>query len=115
MGTKHRVGSRIQALRKHRGLTQPQLAELIGRSVDAVSNLERGISAPNFETLERLSDKLNVPVKDFFDFKNDPDDPRRVANISKLLDFARQLDDAHLDIAVDQIGALAAKSKGGRI
>ncbi len=111
---KNRVGSRIQAIRKRRSLTQSQLAEMIGRSVDGVSNLERGVSLPNFETLERLSEHLGVPVRDFFDFGASDDDPKRAGNITRLIDFARQLDDAHLEIAVEQIGAMAAKIKGGQ-
>ena len=112
MGMKDRVGSRIQTIRKRRSLTQPQLAEKICRSVDALSNLERGISLPNFETLERLSEQLDVPVRDFFDFDSDDDDQKRAALIARLIEYARQLDDAHLEIAVEQIGAMATKTSG---
>ena len=47
---KDRVGSKIQAIRKRRKLTQPQLADRIGRSVDALSNLERGVSLRGKDT-----------------------------------------------------------------
>jgi transcriptional regulator with XRE-family HTH domain len=36
-------------------MTQSQLAEAIGRSPDLVSRIERGDTAPSFETLEKLS------------------------------------------------------------
>lgn len=66
MDIKHAVGAKIKTLRKVRGMTQPDLANAIDRSIDALSNLERGLSLPNFETLERLSGALDVPVKEFF-------------------------------------------------
>jgi transcriptional regulator with XRE-family HTH domain len=49
-------------------MTQRQLAEEIGLSVESVSNLERGIHAPSFDTLEELSRALETPVIEFFRF-----------------------------------------------
>lgn len=48
------------------GWSQAQLAEKIGRTVEAVNKIERGLSAPSFETLEALSRALAVPVGRFF-------------------------------------------------
>src|SRR3546814_7341660 len=56
------VGHRLPALRKERGLTQADLAELIGHSEVAVLSIERGASAPSFETLGRLTRALEVPA-----------------------------------------------------
>jgi len=39
---KRRFGKRVQGLREAQGLTQEQLAARIQRSVDTVSNIERG-------------------------------------------------------------------------
>ena len=41
---KIRLGERIQALRKARGLTQEQLAQAMGVTVGAVSKWEKGVS-----------------------------------------------------------------------
>jgi transcriptional regulator with XRE-family HTH domain len=62
-------GQRLKELRKAKNLTQERLAELLEVSVESVSNMERGIYAPSFETLEKLSAALNVPVKELFNFK----------------------------------------------
>lgn len=67
MNLKDRVASRIKTFRKLRTLTQEQLAQRVDRTVFAISQLERGRSLPSFETLERLSAALEVPVRDFFD------------------------------------------------
>ena len=65
------IGLKIAYYRKLKGLTQMQLAELVGVSRTHISNLE----APNMDksiSLDRLfdiSDALNVPIKNFFDFR----------------------------------------------
>ena len=67
MKLRERVSLRIKTIRKRRGLTQAQLAEKVGRTGDAISQLERGLSLPSFETLDRLAEALQVPIRDFFD------------------------------------------------
>ncbi len=47
-------------------MTQEQLAEAAGISVEFLSFMERGIHAPSFETLEKLSQVLGVDVEEFF-------------------------------------------------
>ncbi len=113
MRLRNRVALRIRTIRKRRGLTQTQLAERIDRTSDAVSQLERGLSLPNFETLERLGAALDVPIRDFFDAENTDTDhsPRSVKLMASLMDLARGLSEDDLEIAVQMADALAAKSK----
>lgn len=61
-------GRRLRYLRRLRDLTQDQLAEAAGLSVDQISNIERGVNAPSFAALERLAAALHVGVPDLFDF-----------------------------------------------
>jgi transcriptional regulator with XRE-family HTH domain len=56
-------------VRHHRervGLTQAELADRIGKALETVGSIERGKSAPSFETLNDLSEALGVPVREFF-------------------------------------------------
>ena len=48
-------GRRLRQLRRQKDMTQEQLAEAAGISVDRLSNIERGVNAPSFETLEKLA------------------------------------------------------------
>ena len=50
-----KLADSIIALRKKNGLSQEQLAEKIGISRQTVSNWERGIAAPDVETLNLIS------------------------------------------------------------
>lgn len=110
MDEKLRFGRRLKALRKQRGLTQEDLADLIDRSVDAVSHIERGISLPSYETLGRLAEVLDVALTDLSDwYKVDPSqgDPERARLESTLIQVAKSLDTLGLRIAVEQIQALS--------
>lgn len=50
-----RLARMVLAFRTDRGLTQQQLAELLGTSVPTVSRLESGQHRPNVETLQKLA------------------------------------------------------------
>ena len=65
---KEDFGKRLQTLRNESGITQEQLADDVGLTVESISNIERGIFGPKFENLEKIARSLNIPVKDLFDF-----------------------------------------------
>jgi transcriptional regulator with XRE-family HTH domain len=48
--------------------SQERFAELLGISVDFLSLVERGISAPSFETLDRIAKRLRLPIVELFMF-----------------------------------------------
>lgn len=64
-------GRTLRQLRLQRKMTQEDLAEGAGVSVDLISNIERGINAPSFDTLEKLARTLGVPIKTLFDFMDE--------------------------------------------
>ena len=70
------IGSRIRDARKNRGLTQLQLAELIGAKNTAISNWEKDINKPDVDTIELLCTALDVHPVYFFpvDTQPQPDD-----------------------------------------
>lgn len=60
------VGANITAKRKRKGWNQAQFAEQIGIGSDSLSRIERGITTPRFQTLEKMSLVLECPVAEFF-------------------------------------------------
>ena len=63
-----KFGLRLRDIRVQRRMTQEQFAEALDISVDFLSLVERGISAPSFETLDRISRRLRIPVAALFVF-----------------------------------------------
>lgn len=106
MTLKQRVGLRIKTVRERRGLTQAALGEHIGRSADAVSQIERGINVPRLETLEKMADCLDVSISTFFEVDEVSISPKRTVMVTTMLDIARRLSEADLKVAVAQLVAL---------
>lgn len=64
-----KLGQRIASLRKGRKLTQEQLAEGVGCSVEFISLVERGVNAPSVAGLEKFARILKVEVRELFTFE----------------------------------------------
>lgn len=62
------LGEKIRKLRKEKGLTQEQLAELVGVEPRHISRVEGGYSSPSVERLAVMADVLEVPIKELFNF-----------------------------------------------
>lgn len=63
-------GEKIARLRNEKEITQEQLAELIDKTTDYISLLERGKRSPSFEVILNLADALNVPIHHLMHFAN---------------------------------------------
>lgn len=68
------LGNAIKLIRTQSNLTQTELAEQAGISVSYLSMLERNKRDPNFSTLERIIDVLNVPMSIFVFLAADEDE-----------------------------------------
>lgn len=56
------LGEMIKSLRIERGLTQPQLAELVGVSNGMISIWENNINEPKASNLKALAKALDTPI-----------------------------------------------------
>lgn len=61
-----RFGRLVAAHRRRRLLTQEQLAEASGLSVDMISKIEVGATGARFPVIERLASVLGVDPAEFF-------------------------------------------------
>lgn len=79
------LGKRIQNIRKSRGLTQEKLAELINIETPSLSYLETGKYAPSIDTLQKLSEVLQVQPWEFYYFSQVSDEQKK-EELKKALD-----------------------------
>lgn len=82
------LGRRIKKLRKAKNLSQEKLAELIDKSVDTVSNIERGIFAPRLDTALEIANALGIELFELFHVR---DMPLKDKERAKLLDDIHDL------------------------
>src|SRR6478735_2209733 len=61
-GYKNRIGNLIRDARKHRGLTQHQLADLLGTSQSAINRIEKGHQNMSLEMLARIGAALDSEI-----------------------------------------------------
>ncbi len=56
----------LRESRTERGITQEQLASLVGLARQSIISIERGRFLPTIETALRLAEALDVPVEKLF-------------------------------------------------
>lgn len=55
-------GKRLRLMRMKRGLTQPQIAELLNVALRSYQCYESGTRCPSYESLVKIGDILNVSI-----------------------------------------------------
>jgi transcriptional regulator with XRE-family HTH domain len=103
------IGTLIRNLRKSKGLSQMQLAEMIGVSYQQIQKYEKGTDNLSVDRLRQFAKALETPVTTFFpsgealaaesvpDYGRMPDDERR------LLELYRGLKSKKLKSAVFEL------------
>ena len=66
----NKIAKKIKILRKARGYTQQQLAEMLGVQRATISNYEIGRRSPHIKELEKLAEILGVNLE-YFGVGND--------------------------------------------
>lgn len=110
---KRLFGLKVQALRRRRGLTQEGLAEAVGKSVDTISNIERGAGSPRVETALDIANTLGVTLAELFDVEGRADDKDREHRkaVEKIVALVGDQDEATLQ-ALGELLRIALKLRG---
>ncbi|MDD4382557.1 MAG: helix-turn-helix transcriptional regulator [Candidatus Shapirobacteria bacterium] len=67
MTTKYqKLGERVKELRKDRGLSQEQLAEMVKCDVRTIVAIEGGKRNPTLDTMNKIAKAVNADIKDLF-------------------------------------------------
>lgn len=98
------LGRRIKALRQQRGFSQERLAAQIDRSVETVSNIERGEVTTRLTTVAAITDALGVDISVLFD----TGDSRAASHpmIQELVKLLTAQDDAVIKAVIAQTKVL---------
>lgn len=106
------VGRRVKALRKQQGLSQEKLAEKVGKSVDAISSIERGVSMPMLETAYALSEALGVRFFDLFREESQALEVEALpADVQELVHLVREQPGAVRRAVLEQTSVLVGLAK----
>ena len=88
------IGNNVHLFRKAQGMTQDDLAEILGRSPGSISHIETGSSIMGVELLVRLAEMFAVSVDDLVRPENSSS---HLKNITSLLSSQSEEDFASLE------------------
>lgn len=83
---KKTLGTMISSLRKDKGMTQLELAEIMGVTDKAISKWERDLSCPDINSIPKLAEILEISVDDLMQGKTETkeqDTKEKKENISR--------------------------------
>ena len=83
---KLKFGKRIKELRKSRGFTQEQLAELINIEPTNISKIECGMHFPQPDKIEKIAMAFGLEIRDLFDFEHFQTKQELIRRIDEALD-----------------------------
>lgn len=84
-GIKKLLGSKISHIRKEKGFSQLQFAEMLGISTNALSIIETGAGFLTADTLEKILQALDLEPDELFSFGGSKTDEQIYEDIQRLL------------------------------
>lgn len=100
------LGKKIASLRKEQGMNQEEFADVSGKMINTISNIERGLSDPKITTLLSMAEALNVPLNALFNDNEQPQIEELPENVRAILNLIKNQDAQTLKIIQKQIEAL---------
>ena len=85
MDIKKLLGKRIKEVRKSKGLTQEQVAEIIGMEPASLSNIENGRYYPTSDNLEKIINVLGVKPSELYSFEHLAPEPELISEMNEAM------------------------------
>ena len=112
-----KFGELLAKLRKEQGVLQKDIAAYLGVTVATISNYEKGVHSPDYETLVKLADYFNVST-DYLLQRTDYKAGINILNkqlvtdytVSDLLNTLMQLDQHSMESLLDYYELLSLRN-----
>jgi transcriptional regulator with XRE-family HTH domain len=106
-----RHGARLASLRLNAGLSQAELAKLVGESQRNIAYWEQADKPPRSDVLPKLARVLDVKIDDLLDVDREPKGATPVSRAKKIFDDVQRLPRRQQDRLLDVIAALLDQRK----
>lgn len=104
------VGATISHIRKKLGVSQVQLADMVGISQGYLSQIENGTRDPSFESLTEIAEALNFPIEFIIYMSHQPNEKRLATNERLNAILINTLDTA-CELILDEIALESSQYK----
>lgn len=99
------IGKRLAEIRKSKRFKQTELAEMLNISQQVLSNIERGVTAPDIEQLKKIADIYNISLDQLVGrefFSDDTDEVER-----RIISYIKQMDDEGKELSLGLLSQVA--------
>ncbi len=104
---KSALAARLRDARRQAKLSQEELAEKVGRSVEGISNIERGINVPALDTLIDICRALSISAAVLIEELQSPAKSEERQDLERRLrSLCHDLPERDLPLAIDLIAAV---------
>ena len=100
--TKQEIGQVLKVAREAKGMTQKQVAELLGRRQQIVGHWETGYAQPDANTLFELCDIYGISIDDAFGKKKETEATEFAQKFDRLDDHGKRVVLAVLDLEYER-------------
>lgn len=99
------IGKRLAEIRKSKKFKQTELAEMLNVSQQVISNIERGVTAPDIEQLKKFADIYNISLDQLVGREFFGDDTDVVER--KIISYIKQMDDEGKELSLGLLSQVA--------
>ena len=102
-----KFGAQLRRLRRQRGMTQEQLAEISGYHATHIANIERGRNLPSLEAVFRLAQALGVSASELIAAAEEPPGPQSTEALrAQIQELLQRCDEEQLSVLLRLIQML---------